>query len=78
MADLMAKQGGKCAHCAQAVQVTTQEVDHQGTVDHIVPISRGGINEPSNWQLLCRKCNQAKGNMLPEECQTEMGQKVGE
>ena len=31
------------------------------TVDHIVPLSRGGENELSNLQLLCRHHNQAKG-----------------
>lgn len=32
------------------------------TVDHIIPLSRGGPDHKSNWQLLCRPCNQKKGN----------------
>lgn len=31
------------------------------TVDHIVPISRGGGNDPSNLRVLCRPCNSRKG-----------------
>lgn len=31
------------------------------TVDHIVPVSRGGTNDPSNLRTLCRSCNSRKG-----------------
>lgn len=30
------------------------------TVDHIVPLSRGGKSTPHNLQTLCRSCNAAK------------------
>lgn len=30
-------------------------------VDHKTPLSRGGNNWPSNLQLLCSRCNSAKG-----------------
>lgn len=36
-------------------------------VDHVVPISRGGSNWPSNLQLLCATCNCSKGTKLMEE-----------
>lgn len=34
------------------------------TVDHIVPVSRGGGNDPSNLRILCRPCNSRKGARL--------------
>lgn len=31
------------------------------TVDHRLPLSRGGNNQPANFQTLCRSCNCKKG-----------------
>lgn len=35
------------------------------TIDHIVPLSRGGTDELSNLRFLCRKHNTAKGDGKP-------------
>ncbi len=43
----------RCAKCGAG---------HDLTVDHIVPRSKGGKNDASNLQWLCRTCNSAKGN----------------
>ena len=41
-----------CAHCG-----TDQRIE----ADHIIPISRGGLDCRHNQQPLCRQCNAAKG-----------------
>ena len=50
---------GLCAHCG--VPCTRLSGDTQGTIDHVVPRSRGGSHELANLQLLCRDCNRRKG-----------------
>ena len=35
-------------------------------VDHIMPLARGGPNTLDNLQLLCARCNLAKGAKVPE------------
>ncbi len=38
------------------------------TIDHIIPISRGGsLFEESNIDILCYKCNQKKADKLPRK-----------
>lgn len=46
------RDGFRCLHCS-----TTEDL----TIDHIVPRRRGGTNDESNLQTLCRRCNSSKG-----------------
>lgn len=39
----------------------TVEPHNYLSVDHIVPLSAGGTNDPSNLQILCIRCNSTKG-----------------
>ncbi len=37
------------------------------TVDHIIPVSKGGQNIWKNMVTCCFSCNNKKGNLMPEE-----------
>jgi 5-methylcytosine-specific restriction endonuclease McrA len=52
-ADRLAEYGGVCPCCKQEAELT---------VDHIVPVSKGGTNWIWNLQPLCLGCNVAKSN----------------
>jgi len=56
--DLIERDGYKCAHCGK---------EHGLTIDHIIPLSRGGTNDLDNFQLLCPSCNAKKGSKLESE-----------
>jgi hypothetical protein len=36
------------------------------TLDHVVPLSRGGLDNANNWVLSCEPCNRDRGNKMPE------------
>jgi len=57
---LLDLQDGKCYWCSQKIWI-------DATIDHIVPQSRGGTDDPSNLALACVKCNNVKSNSTPEE-----------
>lgn len=40
---------------------------HSATLDHIIPVSRGGHHTRDNVQTACAACNSAKGASLPDE-----------
>lgn len=37
------------------------------TVDHIIPISRGGMNKRKNYVPACEPCNMEKGDLTADE-----------
>lgn len=59
--NLYVKQLGRCAcPCRRLLEGVFE-------VDHIIPLSRGGDNTPSNLQLLKPFCNKSKGAKTMEE-----------
>ena len=59
-------QGWICVYCPA-------DIESNYSVDHIVPLSRGGSNFPSNLQLLCGSCNSKKGSKDPVEFAKQIG-----
>lgn len=47
------------------------------TIDHIIPLSRGGANEYHNAQPAHSLCNHLKGNLLPDEITPKLLQEIG-
>lgn len=67
MKELFKKYNGKCFYCEQRVSTSSQCLRPLGTIDHYIPLSRGGTHSKENLVLACFPCNQDKGNMMPDE-----------
>jgi 5-methylcytosine-specific restriction endonuclease McrA len=61
---LRKKAGGKCVYC-----------DRKGrmTIDHIVPLKRGGSNAIRNIQFACKSCNSSKNDRDPIDFARSLG-----
>lgn len=52
---------GQCHYCGR--QVAASDL----TMDHVVPLSRGGRSTRGNLVACCKNCNNLKKNLLPVE-----------
>ena len=52
------RRDGRCLECGSKENLT---------IDHIVPISKGGDNNMKNLMTLCHVCNQKKGRKLNQK-----------
>jgi len=60
-AEVIEERGAICTYC-------DRNCFDDPTVDHIVPVTRGGaLLDKNNLAVSCRACNASKGNRRPEE-----------
>lgn len=62
------KTEGHCALCGNFVDYEDY------TIDHIVPLSKGGTNDINNLQCACKVCNNIKTDILPDEFMDKISQ----
>jgi 5-methylcytosine-specific restriction enzyme A len=55
---------GVCHYCGRPTPA------HELTMDHIVPLARGGRSTKGNVVPACKDCNNRKKNLLPMEWDT--------
>lgn len=51
----------QCFYCSKEL------TEDEKTVDHKLPVSKGGTNEMNNLVISCQKCNSQKGDQTAEE-----------
>lgn len=56
-AEVLKRDHYRCFYCG----------DPATTADHLLPVSRGGTDDPKNLVAACSNCNGTKGEMTAEE-----------
>lgn len=68
---LSERDGDRCAYCRCELTFERAErgkhIPTKATIDHVIPLSRGGAHRWSNVCLACWRCNLSKGNRLLAE-----------
>jgi 5-methylcytosine-specific restriction endonuclease McrA len=60
---ILAFYGDRCAYCGAGDRIER---------DHIVPVTRGGLHEPTNVVPACRRCNRDKRDRLLGEWRPDL------
>ena len=60
--------------CAWCDKETTED---QRTIDHVVPLDKGGLHDPINLVMACKSCNSSKRNKDAREFITRSVQAIG-
>lgn len=56
----MLKHSIKCHWCQKRLTLDTS------TLDHVIPLHRGGLDNANNRVLACKECNTGRGHAMPE------------
>lgn len=56
---LLKETQGRCAHCGVILDRYTNL-----SVDHVIPLNKGGTNDIQNLTVLCEDCNSTKSDMI--------------
>lgn len=61
--DIARRDGARCNICSRRVDMSLSGAAKWGpTIDHLIPVSAGGTNHPSNLALAHRFCNTTRSN----------------
>ena len=66
--ELAVRDGRRCNICNRKIDLSLSGMAKWGpTIDHILPVSLGGTNDPNNLTLAHRCCNTRRGNREPAQ-----------
>jgi 5-methylcytosine-specific restriction endonuclease McrA len=70
--NIFARDENRCQYCGRSF--ATNEL----SIDHVVPLSRGGRSTWGNVVCACTRCNKRKGGRTPPEARMKLVRRPGE
>jgi len=75
VANLRRRDGDKCKWCKELMIFRGEIGPLSATIEHIIPLNRGGLDNLNNMALAHKKCNNDRGHDMPElnggDCETD-------
>lgn len=68
---LYERDNGRCCYCGASFTISEM------TVEHVYPVSRGGLSDWTNLRACCYDCNHEKGDKLLSELGWNLRKRVG-
>jgi 5-methylcytosine-specific restriction endonuclease McrA len=57
-----------CHICGEPIDYKAHHLDPRAfTIDHLIPLHYGGLDEPANLGAAHRACNRSKSDTLPQD-----------
>ncbi|HEX8637935.1 MAG TPA: HNH endonuclease [Pyrinomonadaceae bacterium] len=69
-ADIIKRDGLNCYLCGKLLTYAT------ATIEHVIPLFRGGDHKPENAKIACQSCNSKKGTKTLTEYKKYRGDYV--
>lgn len=66
---LAERDGSECWLCGEPVEMSVRNTRRGPSIDHIVPVSEGGLTTPENCRLAHQRCNAVRGTGRSEVVQ---------
>ena len=60
--EVLRRDGYQCQYCGLRAPDTAEGL----TIDHVIPVALGGLDDPSNLVAACRDCNAGKTSIQPD------------
>ncbi|MFI5331164.1 MAG: HNH endonuclease [Desulfobaccales bacterium] len=68
--EILERDNYKCQICGREINSETAQIDH------IIPLSKGGTDEPANMQTVCPKCNMIKADKIIDIVSTPLSKQL--
>ena len=74
VAQMRKRFGDNCHWCGRVMEFEG-DGPLRASIEHVIPLDRGGLDNANNRRLACQECNHKRGNQMPELKGVEVGKR---